>query len=831
MKKNALIFSLWIYVIFTAQAELQIVKDNKSDYQVVIGKLAPSVVKAAANDLINYLNKSTGAKLPLSHDGRTNNKASIIIGDCTASRKAGINTDKLPPEGFVIKTIGKNLYIVGRDTKGSADSDHWYNAPQAGTWNGVSTFLQKYLNIRWFMPGDEGEYVPEIKDLTLNDINISDAPKMDYRRMAYLWWKGLNSERINDIKLWKRRNLNGWSIIWRGWHIWLQRMPAKKYFKQHPDWFAKVNGRRLEYSPHGAQLCTTNPGALDEFAKNILNDKTLPKATFSLSPNDGGNHCECKKCRALDVETLPDGHPVLTDRYVTYCNEVAKRVLKKDPDKIFAFYAYSFYSNPPRKTKLNPKVKVMHVLNDVSVLYYSPAVRKMYIEKKLIPWKKAVGELYFYTHPDGMGNMALPVFHKTVIKNLFNDLKKVGITGISMNNSTCFEASGLNNYLYEKMAWNPNTDIDMVYEDALEKCYGKKAAPYVKLYFDTVEAAIAKYADSIKINIAVGSAKRFPGLLEVSYDGLYEKGMPLLQKALVQPSTKKQKNRLQILIENLKYCRDTVELYKLSKKIMKSKPSRPEVLKAIKLAKKRRAYLKGLEKNGRLNTSRIFQTEKGAYMPFDPNIYQAMLAGLSGGIHIAKASWLKKGLAPKLDGKLDDPCWKKVKAFNINYDNHTGIKVKLQTIAKTVYNNKYLYLGIYCQEPEMKNIKDSCRKADGPVWTENNIDIFFVPQTSKNFKHIIINSLGTIYDADRLNGKNNMKWSSGAKTAVSRTKDGWIIELAIPFSKLSGKTPAIGKIWGLGIFRIRPMKKQYLAFSPTFGLFANPERFGKLVFK
>jgi hypothetical protein len=131
----------------------------------------------------------------------------------------------------------------------------------------------------------------------------------------------------------------------------------------------------------------------------------------------------------------------------------------------------------------------------------------------------------------------------------------------------------------------------------------------------------------------------------------------------------------------------------------------------------------------------------------------------------------------------------------------------------------------------MKNLKDSCRKADGPVWNENNIDMFFVPGNSKNLKHIIINSLGTIHDADIQDGNADTKWSADAKIATSHTKDDWTIELAIPFSKLSGTTPGIGKIWGFNLCRVRPMKKQYLAFSPTFGLFAKPERFGKLIFK
>ncbi len=830
MKKTVILLAGILCTVYATGAELTIVDNGKSDYQVVIGPKCPKITVAAAKDLILYLGKSTGVVLPLKRTGLTGGKPSIVVGDCVAARKVGIDANKLPPEGFVIKTVGRDLYIVGRDTAGSV-SDHWYSSPQAGSWNGVSRFLQKYLNIRWFMPQEIGEYVPNIKILKLGSIDLTDAPEMNYRRMSYLWWKGMDEKDIAAAKQWKRRNMNGWSTIWRGWHVWLQRLPAKKYFKDHPDWFAEVDGRRLEYAPHGSQICTTNPGVLDEFARVIINDKTLPKATFSLSPNDGGNHCQCKNCRALDVEKLPDGKPVLTDRYVTYCNEVAKRVLKQVPDKTFAFYAYSYYSNPPRRTKLHPSVRVMHVLNDVGVLYYSPQLRKLYVEKKLKPWKKAVGELLFYTHPSGMGNMGLPNFHKNAIKYLFKDLNRVGISGISMNNTEPWDATGLNNYLYEQMAWNPGANIDAVYQDALDKCYGVKAAPYVRKYFDLVESSIAKYADSIEINMALGSAKRFPGLLEVSYDGLYEKGMPFLLKALKQSADSKQRARLNMLIDNLKYCRDTVELYKLQRKIMGAKPTREDVLKAVELAERRRAYLKKLAKAGRLNMERILRTEKDAYMVFDPQILRARLADLSGGVRSAIACWLKKGTAPSIDGKLDDACWQKTKPFHADLDNRTGLKSKIDTVARAAYDSKYLYLGVVCQEPAINALKDSCKKHDGPVWNENNLDIFFAPAKSTELKHLIVNSIGTLCDVDMVNGKNNMNWNSDAVIAVSRRKDSWIVEMAIPFDKLSGKVPRMGAIWGFNLCRVRPAQKQYLAFSPTFGLFARPERFGKLIFK
>ena len=814
--------------------ELAITANAQSGYQVVIAPDALPITRAAADDLILYIYKSTGAKLPLVNTGETGNKNSIVIGDCLAARNAGIAADSLKTESYVIKNVGNNLYIVGRDTVGRADNDHWYYAPQSGTWYGVSAFLQKYLDIRWFMPGDNGEYVPKTKKLILPEINVSDSPGMTYRRMNYLWWdKGMSREKIMEAKLWKRRNKDGWSIIWRGWHVWLRRLPADKYFKEHPEWYALVNGRRLEYRQHGAQICTTNAEALDALADDIINDDTMPGAPYSLTPNDGGNHCECEKCRALDVEKHPDGHPVLSDRYVKYCNEVAKRVLERKPQASFAFLAYSFYALPPKREHLHPSVKVMLVRNGVGVMYYSPKVRKFFLENELLPWSKAADGLLFYTHPEGDSNLAMPCFHKNAIKYLFADLAKAGVCGISMNNQECVDASGLNNYLYEQMAWNPNADIDAIYDDAIEKCYGNNAAPYVKEYFALVETSLIRATNGIKVDMAIGTERRYPMMFDFTYRNLYENGMPLLEKATSAAAATTdpgQKFRLRMLVDNLTYCRNTVALYDLSKKVMGKKKTRGDVLKALKLAEARRDYLNGLNQAGRLDFAKESQIEKEYHLPFNPEVYRGLLNSLEG-TRTANAMFVDKDKTVKIDGKFDEKCWAGVEAFKIDRDNNTGGKTSPEALFKVIYDNDHLYFAISCHESELNKMKDSCRNHDDPVWKENCVDLFFGFNGGKNLKHLIINPLGTLCDIESCDGRENIKWDSGAKVATSKGKDCWNLELAIPMKRLTQTPPSLGCIWSFNIYRVRPEQKQYIAFNPTFGLFANPDRFGKLVFR
>ena len=823
------------FLVISVQASLELVKDSKSAYNIFVDANALPITKRAAKDLQLYIKKATGAELPIVKTVSAD-KPCIFVGDSEFSRKAGINISDIKPEGYVIKTVGKNLYIVGKDTEGPAETDHWRSAPQAGTWNGVSSFLEKYLDIRWFFPGEYGEYVPVKKDFTIDDINISDYPKMEYRRISYLYWKDLNKERVRDVIDWERRNKNGWSVIWSGSHTWVENFKQDDYFKAHPEWFGLVNGRRLEVAQY-FQMCTTNKEALDKFAeiaikisgeRNYKKDNTM----FSLSPNDGGNHCECPKCQALDNGVRPDGTQIMTDRYVTYCNEMAKRVNKVLPWQTFGFYAYSFYVEPPLKTTLDPHAKVMYVLNDNQTLYYSEAVRKKFNED-ISGWKKAVGSLYYYTHPEGMGNMALPAMHPTGIKKIFGDLGKAGITGISMNNGEPFDSTALDNYLYEKMAWDPMDDMDKIYDDAIKKCYGENAAPYVRKYFDTVENAVMKFSEKITVDSAMGSARRFPGLLLISYPELYDEGMPLLKKAAETEADKNQKYRLQMLIDNLEYCRDTVELYSLFQKINKThKPDKKDILRALELARKRIAYLKGLEKEGRVNFDSEQFREKDFNMPFSPQIYSTFLKQLEGGSKKVYANEVPS--ADLTDGKVFAEFWEKIPSIDLNFDKNTGDALSVKASAKIAYDKNNIYINVYCEEPLMDKIKDSCRQPDGAVWNENEIEFFFdIKNSQKDFKQICVNTLGTVADYESINDKSDAKWNSEVKTSVLKSDKFWNLEISVPFKSLSGNTPKPGEIWGLNICRARRTLQpdEYGCWSPTFGGFLKPERFGKLIFK
>ncbi|MFA6666655.1 MAG: DUF4838 domain-containing protein, partial [Armatimonadota bacterium] len=748
------------------QAALTIVDGGKSDYEIVVAKNALPITVRAAQDLQEYVQKATGAKLEIVKADVPGAKPAIVVGEGPAAKSLGVNLDGIKAEGFRIKTVGKNLVIAGKDTPGSPDSDHWRSAPQAGTWNGVSRFLEKELNIRWFMPGKDGEYVPHADKLVVADQDCKDAPSMIYRRMTYLWTVNAPAARIKDVKGWERHNRAGWSIIWNATHSWIENFKAETYFKDHPEWFALVNGRRLAERPLAPQMCTTNAGALDEFARvAVAYGKKYPGVMFPLSPNDGGDFCECENCRALDRKFFSDGRPVLTDRIVTYASEVAKRVVKELPDQKFGLYSYSYFVDPPTYAKVHPSIYIMDVQNDINSLYKSRKSVSDHLNRRLLPWRKTMGDnLFFYSHPEGHGSGDLPCMHKGVLKDLFSNLNKANVKGYAMCNITSFAASGLNNYLTLQMAWDPSQDIDALYTDALNKCYGEKAAPFIRKYFDTVENRWGLFANKAvsSQDIAIGTVKSFPAAFDIVYNGLYEECMPLVKNAMAQTSDPGQQARIKLLADDLEFTRMTCELYGLSKKIIgNTNPQKEDVIRARNISKERIAMVNAGQYTNLFAEAKtgVFSIDEKFSLPLKPEVYDYILSQMSGGKAKVSASLAKT--APAIDGDLSDAAWQGAQVISVDKHNTDASQAGVETTARVVRDSANIYIGIECREPRMADIKDSITKRGGPVWNENDVEIFFDPLGSrKSYFQILSNSLGTIAEV-KSNGIASGLWNSG----------------------------------------------------------------------
>ena len=127
---------------------LAIVEDGESRAVISIPREASEQVADAAQLLSEYVEKSTSAKLSVGENTPGDDGAIVIhVGEDEFVRQLDLDLGDLDMDGFVIAFSGeRDVVIVG--------------ATEWGTEFGVYEFLERYLDIRWLIPGPDGEDVP-----------------------------------------------------------------------------------------------------------------------------------------------------------------------------------------------------------------------------------------------------------------------------------------------------------------------------------------------------------------------------------------------------------------------------------------------------------------------------------------------------------------------------------------------------------------------------------------------------------------------------------------------------------------------------------------------
>jgi len=179
---------------FGADGELALVRDGASAFTVVHAADAPASVRTAARELREYVEKATRARLPIVEGAAPAGTACISLGDTALARAAGIDTTGVPLEGFRLVSRGGHLFILGPDTR-----------------DGVCTFLEEFLDVRWLLPGPLGEDVPPL-DCTVK-------PGFFNRTVS-----GMQIERP-AVKEWSARQKLGGSVRLEHNHAWHRVVP------------------------------------------------------------------------------------------------------------------------------------------------------------------------------------------------------------------------------------------------------------------------------------------------------------------------------------------------------------------------------------------------------------------------------------------------------------------------------------------------------------------------------------------------------------------------------------------------------------------------------
>ncbi|OGV33072.1 MAG: hypothetical protein A2020_07935 [Lentisphaerae bacterium GWF2_45_14] len=177
-----------------------------------------------------------------------------------------------------------------------------------------------------------------------------------------------------------------------------------------------------------------------------------------------------------------------------------------------------------------------------------------------------------------------------------------------------------------------------------------------------------------------------------------------------------------------------------------------------------------------------------------------------------------------LNGRLDNPIWEKAPTVTLGTVN--GAPTTQKTEAKICYSPSGIYIGIKCMDEKAGSAKSKYLKRDDFVWNDPSIELFLDPNLTRNYYyHLAFNQKGTQYDS--MCG--DVSWNGQWKVATSTAPDGksWTAELFLPFGEL-GINRGTGDLWGLNICRYDAANKEACCWSPTYGGYHTPERFGQI---
>ncbi|MFH1904740.1 MAG: sugar-binding protein [bacterium] len=199
-------------------------------------------------------------------------------------------------------------------------------------------------------------------------------------------------------------------------------------------------------------------------------------------------------------------------------------------------------------------------------------------------------------------------------------------------------------------------------------------------------------------------------------------------------------------------------------------------------------------------------------------------------------------VAPKIDGKLNDACWKNTIEGSPFILKNQDKFAKEQTKAYLCYDKDNLYLAFKCEASILDPVnnqlhafkKDVLVNDDDKLFGDDCIVILLDTNRDKNtFFDIIINGQGAINDA-KCGGKNpwgsrDKTWNSNAKISTRIENGYWVAEMSIPFSSLN-TTVKEKDSWRVCLGRIEQNKKETSLWQPMETGFHNAKEFGRIVF-
>lgn len=438
----------------------------------------------AAQELQSFIEKATGARLDIVPASKASDRGNLIlVGRSKVTQQFNLQPPTRP-EAFRIVAFPRGLAILGEVApRGTNNIDQ---EKDRGSLFGVYEFLERVVGYRFYFHNESepelGMVVPALKDLTIPaDFALERAPDFAHRRAAFSTWENPTA--------WMRVTREGAGTGFHCNHTDEQWGAA--YRQAHPEYFLlHKDGTRDEQ-----HLCYSEPAVLKQRLQKIAafyetgdgtgggispGPKYIPFCPKDVMIED----CQCERCRqALQLDRGRFGK--LSNLIFAHGKELAAEARTRWPGRRVAMLAYEGYMQPP-DFDLPDNLDVM-----VCMMWSSTMGKEDYWHehnlKLLQAWSRKVqgkrDRLYVWNYHcwPAMWTKA-PLLFPHYLQRWLRETHALS-SGEFINPGGNSEQLGhFMAWLWHRLLWDRNADVDALLADYAAKMYGPAARPMQELY-------------------------------------------------------------------------------------------------------------------------------------------------------------------------------------------------------------------------------------------------------------------------------------------------------------------------------------------------------------
>lgn len=518
---------------------------GKTGYVIVIPETATAPEKKAAEELRSWLGQITGAEFPIVADTESAQSRELSVGRTKRLAGAALprGSEELADDGYAIAVQGERIYLFG--------------GRRTGPLHAVIALLEEDLGCRWYAP--DARRIPRRPTLEVGIVARTYTPSIRVRDLC-LWnsrsygetewmpWNGLNGYQCwmlpHNGRWATGSNIPKWGEApeYRGWaHTMLGFVPPRKYFEEHPEFYALRGGER-----YADNVCLSNPEVVAAAARELHKVATNSRqVTVEISPDDHPGICECDTCHSLQDELGSYGGMLL--RFVNQV-AVAARIKEDFPQLTVSTLAYWRSRQPPTAAMRAHDNVVVRFCSDrggnFDWPYHSYYDDQLKADREwFLRWKEINnGRMRVWLYTQQWRNRQAPMPNLRAVAENIRFCSEQGVEEVFLQQEHNFERTALRMWVFSKLLWDPSLDVEELLLDFIHGYYGE-AAPAVVEYHELLWKNFAEHAD-------LGRARQWIYPIhneEFFRHGFVEKARAILDQAVAMAESEETRNRVDLL--------------------------------------------------------------------------------------------------------------------------------------------------------------------------------------------------------------------------------------------------------------------------------------------